>query len=147
MNDKLLLSNQVCFLFYQIDREIISLYRPFLDTLGLTYPQYLVMLVLWEEDNITVGHLGERLALDTGTISPLVKRMEKAGLLARSRDPQDERVVRLTLTEKGTALKETAASVPEALASCLDLSHEEYLKLKKDMTALLEKIHRQKCGL
>ncbi|HPJ40000.1 MAG TPA: MarR family transcriptional regulator [Spirochaetota bacterium] len=147
MNDKLLLSNQVCFLFYQIDREIISLYRPFLDTLGLTYPQYLVMLVLWEEDNITVGHLGERLALDTGTISPLVKRMEKAGLLARSRDPQDERVVRLTLTEKGTALKETAASVPDALASCLDLSHEEYLKLKKDMTALLEKIHRQKCGL
>jgi len=147
MNDKLLLSNQVCFLFYQIDREIISLYRPFLDTLGLTYPQYLVMLVLWEEDNITVGHLGERLALDTGTISPLVKRMEKAGLLARSRDPHDERVVRLTLTEKGTALKETAASVPDALASCLDLSHEEYLKLKKDMTALLEKIHRQKCGL
>ncbi len=147
MNDNLLLSNQVCFLFYQIDREITSLYRPFLDSLGLTYPQYLVMLVLWEEDNITVGHLGERLALDTGTISPLVKRMEKAGLLTRSRDGHDERVVRIMLTEKGIALKETAASVPEALASCLELSYEEYLKLKKDMTALLEKIHRQKCSL
>lgn len=146
MDDKLLLSNQVCFLFYQIDREITSLYRPFLDRLGLTYPQYLVMLVLWEEDNIAVGHLVERLALDTGTVSPLVKRMEKAGLLIRSRDDNDERVVRIILTEKGTALKKTAASVPDSLASCLDLSHGEYLKLKKEMTSLLEKIHRQKCS-
>jgi DNA-binding MarR family transcriptional regulator len=146
MEDKLLLSNQICFLFYQIDREIISLYRPFLGKLGLTYPQYLVMLVLWEENNITVGHLVERLALDTGTLSPLLKRMENAGLLTRRRDGHDERVVRIMLTEKGIALKETAASVPEALASCLELSYEEYLKLKKDMTALLEKIHHQKCS-
>lgn len=147
MNEKLLLSNQLCFLFYQIDREIISGYRPFLKELDLTYPQYLVMLVLWEEDQATVGRLCSRLFLDSGTISPLLKRLEKAGFIERKRDSDDERIVNITLTKKGRALEKQALSVPESLVSCINIDPSEIPSLREQMKELLDKIRSGSCSV
>lgn len=145
-DEQLLLSNQICFIFYQIDKEITAAYKPYLDELGLTYPQYLVMLVLWESDNITVGHLGDRLTLNSGTLSPLLKRLEKAALVSRVRDRDDERIVKIVLTEEGRRLKKKALTVPSRVASCINLDVEDYGKLKKDMTELLTNIrNHHKC--
>lgn len=113
------LDRQVCFRVYHLHRLITERYRPLLDELGLTYPQYLCLLVLWEGDGITVGELGKRLDLDTGTLSPLLKRLEARGLLLRQRQSSDERVVRLVLTGAGQELKDRARLVPGALLSCL----------------------------
>ena len=109
---QLRLDNQLCFLFHRISRDLTAAYRPLLADLGLTYPQYLVMLVLWEQDGPTVSELGERLFLDSGTLTPLLKRLETSGLVERQRDPQDERRVRIRLTPQGRALRERAESVP-----------------------------------
>ncbi|WP_119964671.1 MarR family winged helix-turn-helix transcriptional regulator [Simplicispira lacusdiani] len=108
----LLLDNQVCFALYSASLAMTKLYKPLLDAIGLTYPQYLVMLVLWERDRITVSELGERLFLDSGTLTPLLKRLEASGLLERQRDAQDERRVRISLTLQGRALRDSAESVP-----------------------------------
>lgn len=110
------LDQQLCFPIYAAGNLITRLYRPILSPMGLTYPQYLVMLVLWEDGQVTIGHLGQRLYLDSGTLTPLLKRMEANGLVSRHRDPADERRVLVAPTETGMALREDAASVPEALA-------------------------------
>ena len=106
------LQNQVCFPLYAASRLVVQAYRPLLADLGLTYPQYLVMLVLWEQDGVSVGHLGERLYLDSGTLTPLLKRLEKQGLVERKRSVQDDRTVENFLTEEGKLLKEQAVGIP-----------------------------------
>src|SRR6202521_5867464 len=111
----LLLGNQLCFAIYSTAHAFNRVYKPLLDRLGLTYPQYLVMLVLWEGDGLTVKEIGERLFLDSGTLTPLLKRLEAAGRVHRTRDHADERQVRVTLTDAGRALREQAAAVPPML--------------------------------
>jgi DNA-binding MarR family transcriptional regulator len=115
-DDPLLLDRQVCFPLYAATNLLNRLYGPVLKPLGLTYPQYLVMLVLWEEEPQTVGALGARLYLDSGTLTPLLKRMEAAGLVSRTRDAEDERRVLIGLTERGRALRADALHVPETIA-------------------------------
>jgi DNA-binding MarR family transcriptional regulator len=113
MSDQLLrLDRQLCFALYAASRAMTRAYGPVLEPLGLTYPQYLVMLVLWETDDHTVGELGDRLGLDSGTLTPLLKRLEQRELIGRSRDPADERVVRIRLTDAGRALRDQATHVP-----------------------------------
>lgn len=116
-DDPLALDRQVCFPLYAATNLLNRLYGPVLAELGLTYPQYLVMLVLWEQQPQTVGALGARLYLDSGTLTPLLKRMEAAGLVARARDPGDERRVLVTLTDKGKALRDKAVHVPNTMAN------------------------------
>lgn len=116
---QLMLSNQLCFRFYALERELMAAYRPLLDQLGLTYAQYITMLYLWEHKKATVGELCSALSLDTGTVSPLLKRLEGAKLVERKRLPSDERTVEVTLTRKGQKLEEKALSIPEHIASCL----------------------------
>lgn len=116
---QLRLENQVCFLVYRLEHRITQLYRELLKPLAVTYPQYLVLLALWQEEGLGVATLAERLHLDTGTVSPVLKRMEKAGLLKRTRSREDERSVRVSLTPKGRALEQKAAGIPAALVSCL----------------------------
>jgi DNA-binding MarR family transcriptional regulator len=129
-DDLLKLDRQICFPIYAASNLLTRLYRPLLDEIGLTYPQYLVMLVLWETPSRTVGELGAALHLDSGTLTPLLKRLEANGLVDRMRDPDDERRVIVTLTPDGKALKKKAASVPEALMerSGLDLAGMERLR-------------------
>lgn len=115
-DDPLLLDRQVCFPLYAATNLLNRLYGPVLRPLGLTYPQYLVMLVLWEEEPQTVGALGARLYLDSGTLTPLLKRMEAAGMVSRTRDAEDERRVLIGLTERGRALRADALNVPETIA-------------------------------
>ncbi|MBO1752793.1 MarR family transcriptional regulator [Actinotalea sp. BY-33] len=130
------LDRQVCFALYSASRAITAAYRPLLDPLGLTYPQYLVMLVLWERDGRGVRELGEALALDSGTLSPLVKRLETLGLVERRRQTEDERRVSVHLTARGTALRERAESVPAHLASATGLTPGEIAQLHQTLTRL-----------
>ena len=116
MTPQLLLENQFCFALYTASRAVVRAYQPLLAPLGLTYPQYLVLLVLWEDDGQSVRALGDRLALDSGTLTPLVRRLEAQGLVKKARDVDDVRVIRVTLTGKGRALEKKAAGVPAALA-------------------------------
>ncbi len=115
------LDNQLCFALYGAANRMTRLYRPMLDPFGLTYPQYLAMLVLWEASPRTVGALGEALDLDSSTLTPLLKRLEVGGLVSRDRDPEDERRVIVTLTDKGRALRDQAVSIPEKLFCALDM--------------------------
>lgn len=131
MNDLLKLENQVCFPVYAFSREVTNLYKPFLEALGLTYPQYLVMLILWEEKQQTVNQLGEKLYLDSGTLTPLLKRMEHKGILNRKRSKIDERVVLISATEIGEKMQDKAALIPEQLIAALGLSIDELQLLKK----------------
>ena len=120
----LLLENQICFRVYRLNRAIGSVYRPLLDALGLTYPQYLVMLLLWEQDGRSVNEIAHPLHLDSGTLTPLLKRMEKTGLVTRQRDTKDERIMRIHLTPHGQSLRERARAIPPAMlcASGLELN-------------------------
>ena len=129
-DDWLLLDRQVCFPLYAASNLLTRLYRPVLAELGLTYPQYLVMLVLWEESPQGVGDLGRRLYLDSGTLTPLLKRMEAAGLVSRTRDGADERRVSIALTHAGRALRDKAKDVPATLAEGLGLSPEALESLR-----------------
>lgn len=133
---ELLLSNQLCFLAHRLDQAIAAKYRPLLAGLGLTYPQYLAMLALWERRELGVGELCSMLDLDTGTVSPLVKRLEAAGLVERERRTDDERAVSVRLTAAGAALEKRARAVPRALASCLLADAGDYA----EMRAMLEKM-------
>jgi len=130
------LDRQICFALYNASRAVTQAYVPLLAPLGLTYPQYLVMLVLWEEDGASVKELGQRLSLDSGTLTPLLKRVEAAGLVARRRDPADERVVRVHLTAKGRALAAKAAAVPAAIACTLGTTRGEMARLRDELTRL-----------
>lgn len=134
----LALSNQLCFRAYALSRHITAMYQPLLKKLELTYPQYLAMLVLWEHDAISVKQMGEQLMLDSGTLTPLLKRMEEAGLLQRRRSAEDERVVLINLTEKGKKLKSKAASIPGELQKCMGFSKEDYLEFMQASARLLK---------
>ncbi|MGC6175753.1 MarR family winged helix-turn-helix transcriptional regulator [Lacrimispora sp. 38-1] len=123
--DRLKIENQLCFPLYACAREIVRLYKPFLDEIGLTYTQYIAMMVLWDRKKVTVKQLGEILYLDSGTLTPLLKKMEAGGLLTRNRDREDERSVIVELTEKGDLLKEQAVSIPEKITQCVPINQDE----------------------
>jgi DNA-binding MarR family transcriptional regulator len=138
----LLLENQLCFSIYACSREIVRLYRPYLDELGITYPQYLVLLVLWEHETCSVNELGENLFLDSGTLTPMLKRMETTGLLIRKRSIEDERKVLISLTQMGLELKEKAFCIPTSLFEGTETTEEEFLQLLKQNKSLLQKIQK-----
>jgi DNA-binding MarR family transcriptional regulator len=138
--DSLKLGNQLCFPLYACSKEIIRKYKPFLDPLGLTYTQYIALMALWEEDNLTVKALGERLYLDSGTLTPLLKKMEGQKLIKRIRSSEDERNVYIKLTEDGNLLKDKAAAVPEQIGRCFSLSSEEVLFLHQTLHKILKQI-------
>ena len=139
-NPALLLDNQLCFALYSTSLAMTKLYKPLLDGLGLTYPQYLAMLVLWEQDGLMVSELGERLYLDSGTLTPLLKRLESAGLIARIRDTADERRVHITLTAAGRRLKARAAKVPGCIMSATQCSVPEAIALTRQVHGLRERL-------
>jgi MarR family transcriptional regulator, organic hydroperoxide resistance regulator len=139
MSESLKLSNQICFPIYSLSKEIIQQYRPFLDELDLTYPQYLVMLVLWENDFLTVGQIGEKLNLDTGTLTPLLKRLELKKCINRTRSEEDERIVRISLTDFGKKLKEKAVCIPSKMREQYDLSEEELIVFNTIIQKILTK--------
>jgi MarR family transcriptional regulator, organic hydroperoxide resistance regulator len=139
---ELLLSNQLCFLVHRLDRAIGAQYRPLLARLGITYPQYLAMLALWEKETLEVGQLCTMLDLDTGTVSPLLKRLEAQGLVARQRRKDDERMVTVSLTPAGKALETHASSIPGTLASCLLAGPEEHKELMVTLSGLLSRLDR-----
>ncbi|WP_028008812.1 MarR family winged helix-turn-helix transcriptional regulator [Solimonas flava] len=136
----LALSNQLCFAVYSTALAFNGVYKPLLDGLGLTYPQYLVMLVLWERDDVPVKDIGQLLHLDSGTLTPLLKRLEAAGLVSRQRSARDERQVRITLTEAGRALRERAKAVPQGIFAACGLSTPTLLKLKDELIALRDRL-------
>jgi len=134
------LDNQLCFALYSSSRGITRLYRPLLSEFGITYPQYLAMLVLWEKEPLTVKELGERLFLDSGTLTPLLKRMEKQGLLKRARSQGDERQVLISLTDKGRKLKDKALAIPLRIADQVNISQSEFISLLTSLKKLMRKI-------
>jgi DNA-binding MarR family transcriptional regulator len=138
--DQLKLHNQVCFPVYTLAKEIVNRYRPFLQDLDLTYPQYLVMLVLWEKDGQTVSQIGEKLNLDSGTLTPLLKRLEQKKIIARSRSEKDERPVIISLTASGESLKDKAQNVPSQLVGSLSISVDELQKLRRIIDQILSNI-------
>ena len=125
------LKNQLCFPLYACSKEIIRQYRKPLEKLGLTYTQYVVMMVLWEDGGMTEGDLGKKVYLDSGTLAPLLKRMEKQGIINRVRPDDNERKLFISLTEKGEAMKEQALDVPKAMNGCIDLPEDELRELKR----------------
>lgn len=136
------LDNQLCFALYSANLALNKLYRQLLAPLNLTYPQYLVMLVLWERDDLTVSGIGERLFLDSATLTPLLKRLESAGLLLRQRSRQDERQVVVTLTDEGRALQQQAVSIPESISCASACDADTMSALKKELEYLREQLHR-----
>ena len=130
------LDNQLCFALYSVTNKMIRLYRPLLSRIGLTYPQYLAMLVLWEAEPQSVGELGTKLGLDSGTLTPLLKRLENMGLLERRRDPSDERRVTIRLTQKGRELRTDAAEIPGAVACQLGMAPDKLIELKASLDAM-----------
>ena len=137
-SDPLQLDNQVCFPLYSAANAMIRAYRPVLDAIDLTYPQYLVMLTLWQYPRLTVTELGTKLRLDSGTLTPLLKRLEAKELVSRTRSSEDERVRIITLTERGTALKKQAQSIPESLRCQVNMPPERALELKNLCLELLD---------
>lgn len=138
--DRLVLENQLCFKLYALSRQVTGLYAPLLEEMGVTYPQYLVLLVLWEGHDVTVKAIGERLFLDSGTLTPLLKRLEAKQLLTRRRDPADERSVIIQLTANGKSLKKMAECLPEELNKTLALDKTAYDKIKSALDQLLRQL-------
>jgi len=136
----LLLDNQLCFALYSTSLAMTKLYKPLLEEMGLTYPQYLVMLVLWEQDDMAVSELGSRLYLDSGTLTPLLKRMEVAGMLMRKRSTDDERRVHIVLTEAGRKLKSRAARIPGCVLQAAQCPLPELVSLTQQVRALRERL-------
>jgi MarR family transcriptional regulator, organic hydroperoxide resistance regulator len=136
----MVLGDQMCFALYAASRALTGLYRPLLDALGLTYPQYLVLLVLWDRGSVPVKELGAALQLDYGTLTPLLKRLEAHGLLRRERRTDDERSVQITLTPEGTALRERARAVPAFIGSSMGLSPAEFESLRAALRRLTENV-------
>ena len=140
--DQLLrLDNQICFAIYSTAHAFNRVYKPLLDRLGLTYPQYLVMLVLWERDGVPVKEIGERLYLDSGTLTPLLKRLEQAGLIKRTRSTEDERLVLVSLTSHGQALKDKARAVPPSILAASQCSIAELSAVKNEIVALRNRLN------
>ena len=138
IDESMKLDSQLCFPLYAASRKIVSLYTPHLKPLGITYTQYIMFLVLWEQDGITVGELCKRLMLDTGTVTPMLKNTEKQGLIRRERSAEDERVVVITLTDEGKALYKKAKDIPSRIGSCVKLTKSEAAALYKTLYKLLE---------
>ena len=138
IDESMKLDSQLCFPLYAASRKIVSLYTPHLKPLGITYTQYIMFLVLWEEDGIAVGDLCRRLRLDTGTVTPMLKNTEKQGLITRTRSAEDERMVVINLTEEGKALYKKAKDIPAKVGSCVKLSKTEAMQLYKTLYKLLE---------
>jgi len=143
INELLKLDNQLCFTIYACSRSLTRVYRPLLNRLGVTYPQYLVLLVLWEEKQQSITALGERLFLDSGTLTPLLKRMEKNGLVQRMRSMEDERRVFVQVTEKGAALKAQAYEIPKKMFCQSGLTTDAFVRMKGDLEQLLERIRKK----
>ncbi|MFC0875962.1 MarR family winged helix-turn-helix transcriptional regulator [Saccharicrinis sp. FJH2] len=144
--EQLKLSNQICFPVYAASRLIIREYQPYLDKLGITYPQYLVLMTLWEQDGLTVNEIGSKLILKTNTITPLLKRMEVMGLLTRQKAIQDERKVIVKLTSKGEYMMEAAAEIPEKLVADTDISSiniEDLIDLKNKLYQVIEVLSKK----
>lgn len=137
MSEDLKLNNQLCFPIYALSRQITALYRPYLEELGLTYPQYLVLMVLWERGSATVKQLGELLWLDSGTLTPLLKRMEANKLLSRVRSREDERIVDIIITDKGKELEKRAELIPPAMKKQLKLTEEQLIQLRNQLNKIL----------
>ncbi len=136
--DALRLENQLCFPLYAASKEIVRHYKPFLDELDMTYTQYITMMVLWEHQEVSVKELGQHLYLDSGTLTPLLKTMEKKGWVERNRSKEDERVLNVKITEQGNALKEKAVFVPEQISTCVRLEPEEAVQLYKILHKILD---------
>ncbi|MGG4212303.1 MarR family transcriptional regulator [Paenibacillus sp. FSL L8-0638] len=136
------LDNQLCFAIYACSREITKLYQPYLEKLGVTYSQYLVLIVLWEREECTVKELGEALYLDSGTLTPLLKRLQNAGLIDRKRSTQDERKVLISLTAEGSALREKALSVPRCIREKTGMTHDQFGSLLLQFNDLLDRVHQ-----
>jgi DNA-binding MarR family transcriptional regulator len=139
MVDALKFETQICFPVYALSREITSLYRPLLDKLNITYPQYLVLLVLWEQKQQTVNQLGQKLQLENGTLTPLLKRLAQKGMINRVRSTEDERVVIISLTDLGKSIREKAHTIPEQLVKALDVQIEDLMQLKNIVNKILNK--------
>ncbi len=137
----LALDDQLCFALYAASRAVTARYRPMLDAIGLTYPQYLVMLLLWESDNQTVGQLGNRLALDSGTLSPLLKRLTAAGLVTRHRRLEDERSVSITLTDAGRALQAKAVAINEEMIGAIAFCSGDFDELKSQLRLVTDRVN------
>jgi MarR family transcriptional regulator, organic hydroperoxide resistance regulator len=134
------LDDQLCFALYAASRAVTARYRPMLEELGLTYPQYLVMMLLWEQDNQTVGQLGARLALDSGTLSPLLKRLTAAGLVTRHRRVEDERSVSIALTDSGRALRDKSFRISAEMIGAIGFDASEFDDLKARLRVLTERV-------
>ncbi len=141
--DHMKLENQLCFLLYASSREMTKQYKPLLEKLNVTYPQYLVLLLLWEHETLTVKKMGELLYLDSGTLTPMLKRMEQQGLITRKRSEEDERSVLISLTEDGELLKEKAADIPGTILGLSNQSGEDLKQLKSALYTLLETLHQK----
>ena len=129
MNEMLKLENQLCFPLYACAKEVVRRYTPLLEPLGLTYTQYIAMMVMWEHKSISVKDMGKLLFLDSGTLTPMLKKMEKAGLIQRKRSEHDERMVIVTITDKGEELHDKAAEIPSKMAGCITLNNDEAMQL------------------
>jgi len=138
--DVLKLENQLCFPLYACSKEIVRKYKPFLDEIDLTYTQYITMMVLWEHKEISVKDLGEFLYLDSGTLTPVLKKLEQKGYVTRARDVQDERVLNVTITEEGELLRENAVEIPAKIGGCVCLAPEDAVKLYEILQKILKNI-------
>lgn len=141
--DALKLDNQLCFPLYAVSKEIVRRYKPFLDEIDLTYTQYITMMVLWENKQMSVKELGEKLYLDSGTLTPLLKRLEQKGLLTRQRDSRDERILMVSITETGEKLKEQAVEVPQKMMGCVSLEAEDAKNLYRILHQMMDEFHRE----
>ena len=139
--DSLLLDNQLCFALYSTSLTMTKVYKPLLQALGLTYPQYLAMMVLWEQDGLTVGDVSTRLLTDPGSLTPLLKRLEGEGFISRTRSKEDERVVLLHLTEQGSALQQKATTVPGCILSASGLNMDQLRELQGKLLGLRGHLH------
>ncbi len=139
--DSLKLENQLCFPLYAAAKEITRKYKPFLDKLDLTYTQYICMMVMWEHKSMNVKKLGEYIYLDSGTLTPLLKKLEDKGFIERKRSDSDERNLEITITDKGMELRDKALSVPESMGSCIQLSNEEAMLLYKVLYKILNNLN------
>lgn len=139
--DCLRLENQLCFPLYAVSKEIIRRYKPYLSTLDLTYTQYIVLLVMWEYGSMNVKELGQKLFLDSGTLTPVLKKLEKKGYITRRRSKEDERSLIVSITDKGCALKEKAVSIPEKMGCCIQLSKEDAAALSRLLDEVLHNLN------
>ncbi len=142
--DVLKLENQLCFPLYACSKEIVKRYKPFLDEIGLTYTQYITMMVLWEHREMNVKELGEHLFLDSGTLTPLLKKLEKKGYIVRERDSRDERILRIAITKQGEELKERAVEIPAKIGSCVPVEEQDAVQLFQILHRMLELFRNEK---